>query len=143
MPALTRWLPCSLPSFLFEQIILMQPLTLLIWGTGLISLLVHPGFRQVPFLLGWCYLAVLAVIVFPREENRTTSTPIIRLLFVAGAIAIERWLTRRWMRIAIVTVILVVGNLTAPLGMPLLPVGDLHHIFKRHRITPFKRRAVC
>ena len=49
-------------------------------------------------------------------------TPIYPLLFAAGAIVAERWLTQRWMRIAIVTVILGVGVLTAPLGMPLLPV---------------------
>jgi Dolichyl-phosphate-mannose-protein mannosyltransferase len=110
----------SLPSFLFEQIILMQPLTLLIWGTGLISLLVHPALERYRSL-GWCYLAVLAVIVLQGGKPYYLA-PIYPPLFVAGAIAIERWLTREWMRNAIVMVILVVGTLTAPLGMPLLPV---------------------
>ena len=41
-----KMIALSLPSFLFEQIILMQPLTLLIWGTGLVCLLIHPDLNK-------------------------------------------------------------------------------------------------
>jgi hypothetical protein len=111
-----------LPAFLREQIILMQPLTVLIWGTGLISLLLHPRLTRYRSL-AWCYLVVLAVFVADGGKPYYL-VPIYPVLFAAGAIAIEQWLAKRWMRTAIAVVLLGAGVLTAPLGMPLLQVDS-------------------
>ncbi len=110
----------SLPVYLLQQIVLMQPLTFLVWGTGLACLLVYKPFNRYRSL-GWCYIAVLAVFIV-QGGKAYYLVPIYPLLFAAGAIAIERWLANRWMRTAIVFVVLAAGVLTAPLGMPLLPV---------------------
>jgi len=110
----------SLPGFLKEQILLMQPLTVLVWGTGLIVLLLHPPLARYR-ALAWCYLAVLAVFIV-QDGKPYYLAPIYPFLFAAGAIAIERPLARPWMRTAIAAAVLGTGALTAPLGMPLLPV---------------------
>ena len=107
-------------SFLKEQILLMQPLTVLIWGAGLVTLLVHPFFSRYRSL-GWCYLTILAVFIVQGGKPYYLA-PIYPVLFAAGAIAIEQWLTRPWMRTGGIAAVLVTGVLTAPLGMPLLPV---------------------
>jgi hypothetical protein len=109
-----------LPAFLKEQILLMQPLTVLVWGTGLVVLLIQPSLARYRSL-GWCYLTVLVVFIAQGGKPYYLA-PIYPMLFAAGAIAIERWLTRPWMRMAIAAVLLGMGTVTAPLGMPLLPV---------------------
>jgi len=110
----------SLPAFLKEQIFLMQPLTVFIWGGGLVALLLHSSLTRYRSL-GWCYLTILAVFVVQGGKPYYLA-PIYPVLFAAGAIAIERWLTRLWMRTAVIAAVLGTGILTAPLGMPLLPV---------------------
>ncbi len=110
----------SLPAYLFEQIMLMQPLTLLIWGTGFVSLLVYRPLARYRSL-GWCYLAVLAVFVIQGGKPYYL-VPIYPLLFAAGSVAIERWLSKRWLRTTVAIALIGTGALTAPLGMPLLPV---------------------
>jgi hypothetical protein len=117
-----KMIALSLTGFLSEQILLMQPLTFLIWGTGLISLFAHTSLTKYRSL-GWCYLVVFALFVV-QGGKAYYLVPIYPILFAAGAIAIEQWLTERWMRIAVVAVLVSVGAFTAPLGMPLLPVDS-------------------
>jgi len=110
----------SLPAYLREQVVLMEPLTVLVWGTGLIALLLYPPLRTYRSL-GWCYLAVLAVFVFQGGKAYYLG-PMYPALFAGGAIAIERWLSGQWIRVAVAGTLLAAGVMTAPLGMPLLPV---------------------
>jgi len=110
----------SLPAFLKEQVLLMHPLTVLVWGTGLAALLIHPFLARYRSL-GWCYLTVLAMFIVQGGKPYYIA-PVYPFLSAAGAIAIERWLARPWMRTAIAAAVLGAGALTAPLGMPLLPV---------------------
>ena len=107
-------------SFLSEQFLLMQPLTVLVWGTGLISLFLYPALSRYR-ALGWCYIAIFILFVVEGGKPYYLA-PIYPPLFAAGTIVIEKWLSKRWMRIAVATVLLVAGAATAPLGMPLLPV---------------------
>jgi len=109
-----------LPAFMKEQILLMQPLTVLIWGSGLIALFVHPALSRYRSF-GWCYLTVLAIFIIQGGKPYYLA-PIYPVLFAAGAIMIDQWLTRPWMRTAVIAAVLGTGILTAPLGMPLLPV---------------------
>ena len=120
-----KMIALPLPAYLLEQILLMQPLTVLIWGTGLISLFVHPRLTRYR-ALGCCYLAVLAVFVIQGGKPYYL-VAIYPLLFAAGAIVIEQWLAKRWMRVAVVVILLGAGASTAPLGMPLLPVESFIH----------------
>ena len=111
-----------LPAFMKEELLLMQPFTFFVWGTGLIVLLLLPSLARYRSL-GWCYLIVLGVFVLQGGKPYYLA-PIYPMLFAAGAIAIERWLTRPWMRTSAIATVLGAGILTAPMGMPLLPVEN-------------------
>jgi hypothetical protein len=110
----------SLPAYLFEEIMLMQPLTVFIWGTGLVALLLYRPLARYR-LFGWCYLAVLALFVLQGGKPYYL-VPVYPVLLAAGAIVIEKWLSSLWIRTAFAVVLLAAGILTAPLGMPILPV---------------------
>ena len=109
-----------LATFLREQILLMQPLTVFIWGIGLAYLLFHSSMSRYRSL-GLCYLIVLGVFVVEGGKPYYLAA-IYPVLLAAGAVAIERWLSNKWLRTSVAVLILGVGVLTAPLGMPLLPV---------------------
>jgi hypothetical protein len=109
-------------SYLAEQLMLMQPATLLLWGTGLIALLFLPALSRYR-AFGWCYLAILGVFIMQGGKPYYL-IPIYPVLFAAGSITLERLLTRPWRRSAAVVVLLALGTVTAPLGLPLLPVDD-------------------
>lgn len=117
---LQKMVALPLTDFLKEQILLMQPLTVVVWGTGLLSLLLYPRLARYR-ALGFCYLVVLGVFIVQGGKPYYLAA-IYPFLFAAGGIAIEEWLARRWMRAALVAAIFLGGVLTAPLGIPLLPV---------------------
>ena len=112
----------SFPAYLSQQLILMQPLTVFVWGTGLCFLLLHSAVDRYRSL-GWCYLAVLAVFVVQGGKPYYL-IPMYPVLFAAGGIAFERWLTKKWTKVAVALILLGFGAMTAPLGMPLLPVEN-------------------
>ncbi len=110
----------SLPAYLFEELMLMQPLSVFVWGTGLIALLIYRPLARYR-LFGWCYLAVLALFVLQGGKPYYL-VPIYPVLIASGAIVIERWFSDLRIRTAFAVVLIAAGVLTAPLGMPLLPV---------------------
>jgi hypothetical protein len=112
----------SLPAYLFEQIMLIGPLSVLVWGTGLLSLLFYPALaRYRP--LGVCYLVILAVFVLQGGKPYYLA-PIYPILFGAGAIVIERWIAGLPLRIALCVILFVSGVVTVPMGMPVLSVEE-------------------
>jgi hypothetical protein len=129
-----KMIAMPLPAYLFEEIMLMQPLTLLVWGTGLIALLVYPALGRYRSL-GWCYIAVLALFVVQGGKPYYLA-PVYPVLFAAGSIAFERWFSRRWVLIVLCAVVFAGGVMTAPLGMPLLPVESFIHYQSAMGIRP-------
>ena len=115
-----KMLALPVQSFLFEQLILMQPLSVLVWGTGLVMLLVSRRLSRYRSI-GLCYLIILGVFVIQGGKPYYL-VPIYPPLFVAGSMGIEQWLSSRWARTTLVVVLVAGGAATAPLGMPLLPV---------------------
>jgi len=113
----------TLPAYLLEQVILMHPLTVLVWGAGLVSLLFYRSLARYRSL-GWCYLIVLAMLV-GQGGKPYYFIPIYPLLFAVGAIVIERSLKAGWARAAVAVVLLAAGAALAPTGLPLLPPEGL------------------
>ena len=107
-------------AFVREQVILMQPLTIFVWGTGLVCLFILPALKKYRSL-GWCYIAILALFIIQGGKPYYLA-PAYTVLFAAGGIAIERFFAKKWLRIGIAAAILAAGISSAPLGMPLLPV---------------------
>lgn len=116
-------------DFLREQILMMNPLAVLVWLGGLGWLLLARRGR--PFrLLGWLYLAALAVLLTQRSKPYYLA-PIYTLLFAAGGVAWESWVERlpaarlRPLAAGLMVLLVAAGGLIGlPMAVPVLPVED-------------------
>ncbi len=129
-------------EFLGQQILLLNPLLLPIWLTGLISLIV--GKLKPMRMLGWIYLALLITMIMLKAKNYYLA-PIYPMLFAAGAVAIENWLARRkfggsrfWPKVSIVFLSGVVAAITIPVTIPVLPPAKLLAYQQFLGIAPLK-----
>ena len=112
--------------FLAKQILNLQPVTVLIWGAGLVWLLRNPVAKNWRWL-GLTYLFFLAGMMALHAKDYYVA-PIYPILFAAGGIAWEqRFANRR--RVAddrilafpvISAVLIVVGILILPLAIPVM-----------------------
>jgi hypothetical protein len=111
-------------QFLWQQAELMLPTTLPVWLTGLGYLLFHrDGRRFAPLAIAYLFILV-AMIAAPNGRPYYVG-PAYPMLFAAGAVALDGWLSRprlAWLKPAYVAVLVVVGVIFAPLWIPVLPV---------------------
>jgi Dolichyl-phosphate-mannose-protein mannosyltransferase len=114
---------------LVMQGLVMNPLALPIWLIGLGSLLLARQFRPLR-LLGVMFVALLAMHVLSQTSRPDRTAAAYPLLVAAGAVVIERWLTRlegrvhsiaRLARVVIPGAILATSLVLAPVVLPLLP----------------------
>ena len=113
--------------FLIQQIMNLQPATVLIWGAGLVWLL-HNSLAKSWRWLGLTYLFFLAGMMVLHAKDYYVA-PIYPILFAAGGIAWERRYAARKAVAAdrifafpiLETVLIVVSILVIPLAIPLMP----------------------
>jgi len=107
--------------FFFQQMLLLNPLTLPIWLAGLFGLLLSA--RLKPYrVLGWSYLVCYSVFFILHGKNYYLA-PIYPMLLAAGATVVETAITRRrraWLKPAIVVLLLANGAYLAPVVVPIL-----------------------
>jgi hypothetical protein len=110
-------------AFLGQQVLIIHPVLLPVWLTGLGYLLI--GRRGRFRALGFAFAAFF-LLLFALKGKNYYLAPIYPMLLAAGAVAIEAGLARgarfggRWAQVAIVTLIGAAGAVTAPLVLPLL-----------------------
>ncbi|MFL6541794.1 MAG: ArnT family glycosyltransferase, partial [Chthoniobacterales bacterium] len=104
-------------QFVAQQALIMNPATLPLWLGGLIWLLVRPNYRA----LGLAYLITLAIFILLHGKHYYFA-PIYPLLFAAGGVAIENMFTirMRYVRPALIALIVIVAAVFAPTCMPIL-----------------------
>ena len=106
-------------AFLINQILGMNPLSILLWGAGLWYFFSARGARYRAF--GWAY--VILFVLFMAIQGKTYFlAPAYPPLFAGGAMLVGAWRVRwrRW--VAVYPVLLVIiGVLLAPAVMPVLP----------------------
>jgi hypothetical protein len=113
-------------AFLGKQILNLQPLTVLVWGSGLVWLLRNPRAKSWRWL-GLTYLFFLAIMMALHAKDYYVA-PIYPILFAAGGIAWEqRFATRpavaqdRVFALPILeTLLVIVGVLVLPMAIPVL-----------------------
>src|SRR5215469_3489920 len=111
-----RDVPLGPVVFFAQEILLMHPLNLLIWASGLWFFFGTQSGK--PFrVLGWTWVFAAAVIVLlsPRVYYLFPAFP---LLFAAGSIMWEMWLEARqlrWVRVAYPALMIAQGAILAPL----------------------------
>lgn len=110
-------------EFFLQQLLLLHPLTGPIWIAGLIGLLFSKRLTRFRFL-GWSYLVCFIAFVVLKGKNYYLA-PIYPMLFASGSVLIEGALERgrkRWVRPAIVVLLVAGGAWLAPLVKPVLSV---------------------
>ncbi|GHO64668.1 hypothetical protein KSC_035600 [Ktedonobacter sp. SOSP1-52] len=114
-------------DFLINQLLGMNPLSVLLWGAGLWYFFSARGARFRVF--GWAYLILF--VLFSAIQGKTYFlAPAYPPLYAAGAVLLGQWRVRwpRW--IAAYPVLLVVSAvLLAPAVMPVLPPAVYGHIY--------------
>jgi hypothetical protein len=113
-------------AFLFQQMLLLDPITAPIWLAGLFGLLFSRRLR--PYrMLGWCY--VVCYVVFDVLHGKSYYlAPIYPMLLAAGAIVIQAALDRpetgrprlQWLKPAIAVILLASGAHLVPITVPVL-----------------------
>src|SRR6202049_4659269 len=116
-------------GFIGQQALLVHPLATPICLAGLWYFLWSREGREYRFL-GWTYLFILLQLLIFRGRIYYLA-PAYPMLFAAGAVAIESWMTalmeRRgsnwnWIRTAILAPLVFGGIVAAPLAIPILPL---------------------
>jgi hypothetical protein len=106
-------------AFLPNQILLMNPVSVFLWGAGLWYFFSARGARYRVF--GWAYLTLFVLFIAIQGKSYFLA-PAYPPLFAGGAILFGEWRVRwrRW--VAVYPVVLaVIGVLLAPAVMPVLP----------------------
>jgi 4-amino-4-deoxy-L-arabinose transferase-like glycosyltransferase len=105
--------------FLWQQVMMLLPVTALVWIPGL-GFLLFGRYRA----LGVTYLVFLAVIMALKGKDYYLA-PIYPMLFAAGGVLWEQWTESRrglrWVRFAVPAVVAALGVVAAPLVLPILP----------------------
>jgi hypothetical protein len=114
-------------DFLINQILGMNPLSMLLWVVGLYYFFSARGARYRVF--GWAYL-ILFVFFIVLQGKTYFLAPAYPPLFAGGAMLLGQWRVRwpRWFGVYPVLLI-VIAVLLAPAVMPVLPPAIYGHIY--------------
>jgi len=110
-------------DFLANQILVMNPLSLPLWGAGLVYFFTARGARYRVF--GWAYL-ILFVLFIAIGGKSYFLAPAYPPLYAGGAVLVGAWRVRwrswgpRWVA-AYAVALAIIGVLLAPAAMPVLP----------------------
>jgi hypothetical protein len=109
--------------FLKEQIMMLLPVSVIVWLAGLGFLLFHAQGKRYR-VLGVTYLVFLATLMVLHGKDYYLA-PIYPMLFAAGGVFWETFIAARsrwrWLKLALPAVLLVAGAVAAPLVVPILP----------------------
>jgi hypothetical protein len=117
-------------DFLINQILVMNPLSVPLWGAGLWYFFSARGARYRVF--GWAYL-MLFVLFIALGGKSYFLAPAYPPLFAGGAVLVGTWRVgfRRWVA-AYAVVLAVSGVLLAPAAMPVLPPAVYAQIYGKN-----------
>jgi hypothetical protein len=119
-------------QYFSQQGLLIFPFSAPIWIAGIIALLAAQRFQPYRFL-GWAYIACFTVFVVLKGKNYYLA-PIYPVYLAAGCILLDDAVDRirqRWIKPAVVTLLLAGGAVFAPLAMPILPIDQFIPYMKR------------
>ena len=116
----------SPPVFLLQQIVIMNPISLPLWLSGLVFLFTLKG---KPYrLFGWMYIVLFFVFMLQHAKDYFLA-PFYPVLFVFGTVAMQQFATSRgwhwlgWLRTNYVPFLVISGIIVAPLTIPMLPLN--------------------
>jgi len=133
-----KMVPVSPLGFLQGQVLTMGPGNALVWVAGLLfALLARKGRPWQIF--AWVWLAVCALLLANGTSRSNYLSPAYPALFAAGGVAWERWLSggfARWMRPVLLALFALLGIVTVPFALPVLPVQNFLRYQSALGMTP-------
>jgi hypothetical protein len=124
-------------AFLWDQMLIMEPLAAPLWIIGVVWLLAGPR-RDSYGAFGWAFVVVLGAFMALKGKNYYVS-PVYPLVFAAGAVAFEQVTekhSRRWMRPVYGSFLAVTGLVMLPLTVPILSPETLIRYESRFGLGP-------
>ncbi|RJP73695.1 MAG: phospholipid carrier-dependent glycosyltransferase [Candidatus Zixiibacteriota bacterium] len=141
---LHKMTPMSPLQFLGVAITEMHPLGFLILALGIGHFLWHRQNHRYR-VMGWLFLAVFGLLIVQQGKPYYLS-PTYPFMFAGGAVALEGFIRKGWLRAAVLVIILIGGLLTTPLTLPVLSpeqfiryaqaLGLSHESGERHEMGP-------
>jgi hypothetical protein len=129
-------------TFLSGQVLLQNPVTLLLWLSGLAWLLFSKEGKKFR-ILAYLYFTTALILILNGHSKSEYLSPAYSMLFAAGAVWFEQWASReklRWMKSAY-AILLGGGILLAPMALPILPVESYIRYSNTLGITPSSAEA--
>ncbi len=122
-------------SFLTGQILINNPLNILVWIPGIIYFIYLDKARKALGLF-IIFLTVISILLINVHSKPEYLAPIFGVLFVGGALAIEKWSAgRKWIAFTIIAFQLS-GLVLVPLAIPILPVKSYVNFSEQLGIAP-------
>jgi hypothetical protein len=114
--------------FLRQQIMMLLPISVIVWVAGLGFLLFHAQGKHAQGkryrVLGLTYLVFLAIMMTLHGKDYYLA-PIYPMLFAAGGVFWETFIAAhagwRWVKVALPAMVLALGVVAVPLVLPILP----------------------
>jgi hypothetical protein len=111
-------------DFVAGQLLLMTPVSVLVWLSGLYYLVLHKKGREYR-VLGLSLLIVFLILLINGHSKPEYLSPADPIAFAGGAVLIESATSRKylvWLKYVLPVLILIVGAAVAPFAIPVLPV---------------------
>jgi hypothetical protein len=109
-------------SFILDQILILNPLSILVWVPGIVFYFFNKEvkqFRSVAFI----WLTTFTILFINWHSKGEYIAASYQILFAGGAVMLEIWSKKRsWLKYAVAIPVIVFGILLAPLARPLLSV---------------------
>jgi hypothetical protein len=121
---MNKYVAVSPLEMFIQQALNMNPLTFLIWFSGLVYFLVSKSVKQFR-ILPIIYLTVFLILVINKNSKAEYLGPMFPMLFAIGAFTIEKFIhtfTWRWLKPVLLMLLLLGGIAVAPFAIAILPV---------------------
>ncbi|MBK9334962.1 MAG: glycosyltransferase family 39 protein [Ignavibacteria bacterium] len=124
-------------DFLTGQFLNMNPVSVIIWMSGLYFLLFDKEGKKFR-ILAVIYITAFLILIINGHSKAEYLSPAYTSLFAAGSVFIEKktFVRLRWIRYAVSIPLVVIGILITPLALPVLPVETFIQYSKAIGMTP-------
>lgn len=129
--------PLSLIDFLKEQVLYMNAVSFILMLVALYYLFFVKESKKYR-IFGWMYIAIFLFLVSTRSKAYYLA-PVFPIMFSFGALSLERFAQGKWvskLKYATFILLLVLGIISAPLTLPVLPVESLVNYINAIGLAP-------
>jgi len=114
---------------LLSQILFWNPVSSPVWIIGLAALLIRKDLQRYR-PLGWMFAALFAIMVVSQSSRPDRIAGGYPVIFAAGGFAIEAFIIMmkrqaKFLKPAVITLLIIGGLVLAPIGLPILPPQTL------------------